>query len=158
MVIAIVTIAYLISYPSKVEWMRDLALRIVLIITLDLAIDIPLQVLTTRAIITPYNLPWTQPRTSIKVRLSPTERRRPWSLYLLPEIFANYLIAKSVWMLVMAMRPSWLGAIEYLEFGKTAPVMLTCHLIVALFWSVWMVPQARLSFAEGSNLRGGRRR
>ncbi|KAK1216402.1 hypothetical protein PQX77_020969 [Marasmius sp. AFHP31] len=143
--ITIVTIAYLADWPRRVEWTIGLALRIALIITLDLAIDIPLQILTTRAIVTPYKLPWTQLRTTLKILLSSTERRRPWTLYLLPGIFINHLIAKSVCMLVMAVHMSFAGAFEYLILGKMAPVLLTCHLILASFWSVWMVAQARLA-------------
>ncbi|KAK1230873.1 hypothetical protein PQX77_006023 [Marasmius sp. AFHP31] len=143
--ITIVTIAYLVDWPRRVEWTIGLALRIALIITLDLVIDIPLQILTTRAIVTPYKLPWTQLRTTLKILLSSTERRRPWTLYLLPGIFINHLIAKSVCMLVMAVHMSFAGAIEYLILGKMAPVLLTCHLILASFWSVWMVAQARLA-------------
>jgi len=41
-----------------------------------------------RAITTPKKLPWFQPLKSVRVLLTPTERRRPWILYFTPGLMA----------------------------------------------------------------------
>ncbi|KAH8980489.1 hypothetical protein EDB86DRAFT_2979821, partial [Lactarius hatsudake] len=40
------------------------------------------------SIITPYQLPYFRPLHSLRVLLTPTERRKPWVLYLTPGLFA----------------------------------------------------------------------
>lgn len=41
-----------------------------------------------RSITTPHKLPWFQPMQSLRIILTPTERRRPWILYLTPGLMA----------------------------------------------------------------------
>lgn len=40
------------------------------------------------SITTPYRLPWFNPVYSLRVLLTPTERRKPWTIYLTPGLFA----------------------------------------------------------------------
>ncbi|KAJ8081181.1 hypothetical protein PM082_018024 [Marasmius tenuissimus] len=123
-------------------------LWLVLIVALNLFIDIPLQILTTRAIVTPYKLPWTKPRVGLKMLLSPIERRRPWKLYLLPGIFLNHLVAKLTWMFVIGLTFSLLArptVIQYTVWWKLLVLKLIFNLTLATFLSVWMVAQARLA-------------
>ncbi|KAG7088942.1 hypothetical protein E1B28_012887 [Marasmius oreades] len=56
---------------------------------LSMVVGIPMQVLTTRAIVTPYRLPYTRPLVAMKLLLSATERRQPWKIYLLPGVFVS---------------------------------------------------------------------
>jgi hypothetical protein len=49
-------------------------------------------VITYRAIITPYRLPAFNPSVSLRVLLTPTERSRPWRLYLTPGLLASQLL------------------------------------------------------------------
>ncbi|KAJ8081177.1 hypothetical protein PM082_018020 [Marasmius tenuissimus] len=61
-----------------------------------LIIEIPVQVLTIRAIVTPYKLRSSNPLVAYKLLLSPIERRHPWKIYFLPGVlisqFANTLL------------------------------------------------------------------
>lgn len=41
-----------------------------------------------RSITTPYRLPWFNPVYSLRVLLTPTERRKPWIIYFTPGLFA----------------------------------------------------------------------
>ncbi|KAH9010917.1 mitochondrial carrier [Lactarius deliciosus] len=47
-------------------------------------VPFPAMIITYRSIITPYQLPSSRPLHSLRVLLTPTERRKPWVLYLTP--------------------------------------------------------------------------
>ncbi|KAG8213894.1 mitochondrial carrier [Butyriboletus roseoflavus] len=51
-------------------------------------ISLPETIITDRAITTPYKLPYFNAIYSLRVLLTPTERRRPWTLYLTPGLLA----------------------------------------------------------------------
>ncbi|KAK1227520.1 hypothetical protein PQX77_009473 [Marasmius sp. AFHP31] len=119
------------------------------VVVLHLAIDIPIQILTIRAIVTPDKLPWTKPSVGFKTLLSPIERRRPWKLYLLPGILTSHLVQ----MLVMA----FIGQLSgYLTWSLTASqglegwmkvvvLKLIFAMIPATFLAPWKIAQARLA-------------
>ncbi|KAF9227393.1 hypothetical protein BS17DRAFT_775408 [Gyrodon lividus] len=51
-------------------------------------ISLPQTIITDRAITTPHKLPYFDPIYSLRILLTPTERRRPWILYLTPGLLA----------------------------------------------------------------------
>jgi len=53
-----------------------------------LVVSLPTAILTYRSITTPHKLPWFQPMKSLRILLTPTERRRPWILYFTPGLMA----------------------------------------------------------------------
>jgi len=55
-------------------------------------ISLPVYIITYRSITTPYRLPFLGPLLSVRVLLTPTERRRPWVLYLTPGLMAAQII------------------------------------------------------------------
>jgi len=64
-----------------------------LVYTLVVAVlAIPFTVFSNRAITTPKRLPWLDIRLALQVLLSPHERRRPWTLYLIPGLMASKVI------------------------------------------------------------------
>lgn len=48
--------------------------------------------LDSSSITTPYRLPFLSPLLSVRILLTPTERRRPWVLYLTPGLMAAQII------------------------------------------------------------------
>lgn len=54
----------------------------------QMLISLPVVIITYRAITTPHKLMYFQPRHALRVLLTPTERRRPWILYLTPGLLA----------------------------------------------------------------------
>ncbi|KAK7025536.1 hypothetical protein VNI00_015889, partial [Paramarasmius palmivorus] len=58
---------------------------------LSMLVGIPMEVVKNRAIVTPYKLPYFNPLTCLRILLSPTERAKPWKLYLLPGLFTTYV-------------------------------------------------------------------
>jgi hypothetical protein len=50
-------------------------------------LTIPFTIISNRAITTPRKLPWFNIQLSLQILLTPTERRRPWTLYLIPGLF-----------------------------------------------------------------------
>jgi hypothetical protein len=57
-----------------------------------LVLSLPTAILTYRSITTPHKLPFCNLMTSLRLLLTPTERRRPWILYLTPGLMAAELI------------------------------------------------------------------
>ncbi|KIJ61321.1 hypothetical protein HYDPIDRAFT_42724 [Hydnomerulius pinastri MD-312] len=51
-------------------------------------ISLPQTIITDRAITTPHKLPYFDPIYSLRILLTPTERGRPWILYLTPGLLA----------------------------------------------------------------------
>ena len=45
-----------------------------------------------RSITTPYKLPWLRPLYSLRILLTPTERKRPWVLYLTPGLLTAQVL------------------------------------------------------------------
>jgi hypothetical protein len=56
-----------------------------------LIISLPTSILTYRSITTPHKLPYFNVMKGLRVLLTPTERRRPWILYLTPGLMAAEL-------------------------------------------------------------------
>lgn len=52
----------------------------------------PVSHIMCRAITTPYRLPYFRPMYSLRILLTPTERRRPWILYLTPGLFLSQFL------------------------------------------------------------------
>jgi len=52
-------------------------------------VSLPALVVTNRTITTPHKLPYFKPRYALSLLLSPTERLRPWTLYLTPGLLAS---------------------------------------------------------------------
>ncbi|CCM03583.1 uncharacterized protein FIBRA_05720 [Fibroporia radiculosa] len=53
---------------------------------------LPFAILTYRAITTPYKLPYFRPLYSLRILLTPTERKKPWMLYSTPGLLAAQCI------------------------------------------------------------------
>ncbi|KAI0699557.1 hypothetical protein BC835DRAFT_1330767 [Cytidiella melzeri] len=69
--------------------------------TVALTLNLPAVVITYRAITTPYRLPYLRPIYSLRILLTPTERRRPWVIYATPGLFAAqflHLVYKTVFV------------------------------------------------------------
>jgi len=56
--------------------------------TFKMLISLPTVIITYRAITTPHRLPYFKPMYSLRILLTPTERRKPWILYLTPGLMA----------------------------------------------------------------------
>jgi len=56
-------------------------------------ITLPAMVISYRSATTPYKLPYFGPSYSLRILLTPTERRKPWLLYLTPGLLPAQLIA-----------------------------------------------------------------
>ncbi|KAI0267145.1 mitochondrial carrier [Gloeopeniophorella convolvens] len=55
-------------------------------------VSLPAVIITYRTITTPYRLPYFRPFYSLRVLLTPTERRKPWILYLTPGLLIAELL------------------------------------------------------------------
>jgi len=55
-------------------------------------ISLPTSIITFRSITTPFRLPYLNPAKSLRAILTPTERRKPWILYLTPGLLASEVL------------------------------------------------------------------
>lgn len=61
-----------------------------------------------RSITTPYRLPYFAPLQSLRALLTPTERRRPWIIYLTPGLFAAQFMHLTYKIVLMGTLRRWL--------------------------------------------------
>ncbi|KAK7692748.1 hypothetical protein QCA50_004381 [Cerrena zonata] len=73
-----------------------------------IAVSLPATIITYRSITTPYRLPWLNPIYSLRVLLTPTERRRPWILYKTPGLFLSQFLHAIFTILVLGSLRNWL--------------------------------------------------
>jgi hypothetical protein len=66
-----------------------------------MVISLPSVIITYRAITTPHKLPYFKPRYSLRVLLTPTERRRPWIIYLTPGLLLAEILHIAYIVLVL---------------------------------------------------------
>jgi hypothetical protein len=66
-----------------------------------LLLTLPFSIIINRAITTPKVLPWFDPKLSLRVLLTPAERRRPWLLYLTPGLLASQIALAAYLALVL---------------------------------------------------------
>lgn len=71
-------------------------------------VSLPATIITYRSITTPYKLPWLSPLYSLRVLLTPTERRRPWVLYLTPGLFLAQFYHAIFTILILGSLRNWL--------------------------------------------------
>ncbi|EPT05042.1 hypothetical protein FOMPIDRAFT_1021734 [Fomitopsis schrenkii] len=59
---------------------------------LSMLVSLPAAIITYRSITTPYKLPWLRPLSSLRILLTPTERKRPWVLYRTPGLLTAQVL------------------------------------------------------------------
>ncbi|KAF9820306.1 hypothetical protein IEO21_01520 [Rhodonia placenta] len=59
---------------------------------LSMLLSLPTAVITYRSITTPYKLSYLRPMYSIRILLTPTERKKPWMLYMTPGLLAAQVL------------------------------------------------------------------
>ncbi|RPD53543.1 mitochondrial carrier [Lentinus tigrinus ALCF2SS1-6] len=64
-------------------------------------VALPAAIITYRSIVTPYRLPWFRPMYSLRILLTPTERRRPWVLYLTPGLLVAQVLQISYTVVIL---------------------------------------------------------
>ncbi|EPQ57257.1 hypothetical protein GLOTRDRAFT_110489 [Gloeophyllum trabeum ATCC 11539] len=69
----------------------------------DMLVSLPAVVITYRSVTTPHKLPWFKPMVSLRVLLTPTERRKPWMLYLTPGLMLTQAV--HITYVVVFLRP-----------------------------------------------------
>ncbi|RDX55007.1 mitochondrial carrier [Lentinus brumalis] len=64
-------------------------------------VALPAAIVTYRSIVTPYRLPWFRPLYSLRILLTPTERRKPWVLYLTPGLLTAQVLHISYTVVIL---------------------------------------------------------
>jgi hypothetical protein len=102
----------------------------------------PLTRTLNRAITTPYKLPYLQPRLSLRVLLTPSERRRPWILYFTPGLVAAQF--SHIAFAVLGLRTLRHFLLPPVPRGRysfdVSPWRLGIYFVVAIFSTLILTP------------------
>ncbi|KAI9455327.1 mitochondrial carrier [Lactarius psammicola] len=107
-------------------------------------VSLPAIIITYRSIITPYQLPYFRPLHSLRVLLTPTERRKPWILYLTPGLLvAELLHITYVVIGLRVLRHLLLPSLSHVDDSvppDLSPRSLTIYLAISLFSTAILCP------------------
>ncbi|KAJ6499951.1 hypothetical protein C8R47DRAFT_1109730 [Mycena vitilis] len=109
---------------------------------LMMLLSLPSAIITYRAITTPHKLPYLQPIKALRVLLTPTERRRPWIIYLTPGLLLAQCSHVAYVTLILAplhrmLVPMSEGPVPYPEIS---PIKLTVYFGVVLISTGILTP------------------
>jgi len=107
-------------------------------------VSLPAIIITYRSITTPYRLPYLGPFRSLRVLLTPTERRKPWVLYLTPGLLASeFLHITYVVVGLRALRNIMLPSLSQNDDPEPqglSPRSLVIYLAISLFSTSILCP------------------
>ena len=134
--LAYATVALILRIPAIVLTYRSVT---AIVIFCDLTLT-----WICSAITTPYRLPYFRPLYSLRILLTPTERRRPWIIYLTPGLFAAQFlhIAYKVVFLGMLRRlllPG-LGETENPTISDANPIKLGVLVFISVLSTAVLCP------------------
>ncbi|KAH9028458.1 mitochondrial carrier [Lactarius deliciosus] len=110
----------------------------------SMLISLPAMIITYRSIITPYQLPYFSPLHSLRVLLTPTERRKPWVLYFSPGLLAAELLHITYAVVgLRILRHLLLPSLSHVDNSvpqDLSPRSLTIYLAISLFSTAILCP------------------
>jgi len=112
--------------------------------TFKMLISLPTVIITYRAITTPHRLPYLKPMYSLRILLTPTERRKPWVLYLTPGLMAVQIahigyIVLGLGTIRRLLLPE-LSATGAPKIGDISRVRLTVFFVLVIFSTAILAP------------------
>ncbi|KAJ7188173.1 hypothetical protein C8R46DRAFT_1053911 [Mycena filopes] len=104
--------------------------------------SLPITIITYRAITTPHKLPYFQPAKSLRVLLTPTERRRPWIIYTTPGLFLTQCLHVAYVTLCLSPLHRILVPMheEGVSYPQLSPVKLALYFVVVIFSAGILTP------------------
>jgi len=108
----------------------------------SILISLPAVIITYRSITTPYKLPYFRPLYSLRILLTPTERRRPWILYLTPGLFlTQFLHAVYTMVLLRSIRRFLIPVSdEPSDTLNISPIKFGIYLLLAILSTAILCP------------------
>ncbi|KAK7472829.1 hypothetical protein VKT23_000936 [Stygiomarasmius scandens] len=104
-------------------------------------VALPTAIITYRSITTPLKLPYFNALKSIRILLTPTERRKPWVLYLTPGLLAAEVLHIAVVVLGLGpLRRVLLPMSDESSFGDISPVRLAIYLVIVCLSTAVLTP------------------
>lgn len=109
---------------------------------LMLLVSLPTTILTYRSITTPYKLGYWNPAHAFRILLTPTERSRPWILYLTPGLLAAQISHIAVIILILGPSRRWLlpPLRQASDWSDISVVKLGFYTIVAIVCTAILSP------------------
>ncbi|KAI0300996.1 mitochondrial carrier [Multifurca ochricompacta] len=107
-------------------------------------VSLPAIIITYRSVITPCRLPYFRPFYSLRVLLTPTERRKPWILYLTPGLLTAELLHISCVVIgLRALRHILLPSLFQIDDQQPkdlSPRSLIIYLAISLLSTIILCP------------------
>ncbi|OCH92276.1 mitochondrial carrier [Obba rivulosa] len=131
------------SYLGRVDPPTISPLETLLYGLFYLVISLPATIIATRAITTPYKLPYLNPIKSLRVLLTPTERRRPWILYATPGLFVTETLHIAYLALVLGTLRIWLVPAPgegQSRFETFSPIKFSIYLTIQILSTAILCP------------------
>ncbi|KAH8080260.1 mitochondrial carrier [Cristinia sonorae] len=109
----------------------------------SIVLAMPMIIISYRAITTPYKLPYFRPMYSLRILLTPTERRRPWILYLTPGLFLAQFLHSAYSVIILRTLRRFL--VPTIEDGDTTkfdihPITFSIYVVVAVLSTTILCP------------------
>ncbi|KAJ6593960.1 hypothetical protein B0H19DRAFT_43111 [Mycena capillaripes] len=106
-------------------------------------LSLPSAIITYRAITTPHRLAYLQPIKALRVLLTPTERRRPWIIYLTPGLLFTQCLHVAYVTLILSplhrlLVPMSMG--PGVAYPEISPVKLTIYFAVVIVSTGLLTP------------------
>ncbi|THH30784.1 hypothetical protein EUX98_g3405 [Antrodiella citrinella] len=108
----------------------------------SIILSMPAIIISYRAVTTPYRLPYFRPMYSLRILLTPTERRRPWTLYLTPGLFfAQFLHSAYAIIVLRTVRRFLVPTTPDANAGfEIHPVKFTIYAAIAILSTAILCP------------------
>ncbi|TCD69808.1 hypothetical protein EIP91_006121 [Steccherinum ochraceum] len=108
----------------------------------SIILSMPATILTYRAITTPYKLPYFRLMYSLRILLTPTERRRPWILFLTPGLFlAQFLRSAYLIIVLRTIRRFLVPTTSDTTSGfEIHPIKFTVYAVIAILSTAVLCP------------------
>jgi len=111
---------------------------------LMMLISLPSAIITYRAITTPHKLPYLGLMKSLRTLLTPTERRRPWIIYLTPGLLASQCLHVAYVTLILAPLHRLLVPLNSepgsLAYPEISPIKLSIYFLVVVVSTAVLAP------------------
>ncbi|KAF7361842.1 hypothetical protein MVEN_00528700 [Mycena venus] len=113
---------------------------------LMMLISLPSAIITYRAITTPHRLPYFGLMKSLRVLLTPTERRKPWIIYLTPGLLASQCLHVAYVTLVLAPLHRLLVPLDSesgpgtVAYPEISPIKLSIYFVVVIVSAAILTP------------------
>jgi len=103
-------------------------------------VSLPAAIITYRSITTPYKLPYFRPVRSLRILLTPTERKKPWVLYMTPGLLTSQVLHIAYVALFLSAVRSFLMPRPGSDDAAVNPVKFGIYIAIEILGTIVLCP------------------